>query len=64
VIPDIYFTGHEAEFAEVTKKYLRYLVDGEMPAWEVTNMIQSIVSPLKTFKWPGSQNKLIHFSKI
>jgi predicted dehydrogenase len=39
VIPDNYLTGHEAEFAEVTKKYLRYLVDGEMPAWEVPNMI-------------------------
>jgi predicted dehydrogenase len=39
VIPEVYLTGHEAEFAEVTKKYLQYLVDGEMPAWEVPNMI-------------------------
>ncbi len=39
VIPDVYLTGHEAEFTDVTKKYLQYLVDGEMPAWEVPNMI-------------------------
>lgn len=39
VIPEKYKTGHEAHFAEVTKKYLRFLQDNSMPAWEVPNMI-------------------------
>jgi predicted dehydrogenase len=39
VIPDKYRTGHEAHFADVTERYLRYLVAGALPKWEVTNMI-------------------------
>ena len=38
-IPDKYKVGHEAHFAQVTKKYLQYLVDGKLPEWEVPNMI-------------------------
>jgi predicted dehydrogenase len=38
-IPDSYRTGHEAHFAEVTKKFLEYLTNKNMPAWEVPNMI-------------------------
>jgi predicted dehydrogenase len=34
VIPEKYSTGHEAHFAEVTKKYIGYLKDGKIPAWE------------------------------
>lgn len=39
VIPERYRTGHEAHFREVTEKYLEYLVEGELPDWEVPNMI-------------------------
>lgn len=39
IIPEIYRTGHEAHFREVTEKYLSYLVDGKLPDWEVPNMI-------------------------
>ena len=39
VIPDKYNIGHEAHFAEVTKKYLNFLIDGKLPEWEVPNMI-------------------------
>lgn len=39
IIPEKYKTGHEAHFGEVTKKYLQFLQDGNMPAWEVPNMI-------------------------
>ena len=39
VIPDRYRVGHEAHFAQVMKKYLEYLVQGDMPDWEVPNMI-------------------------
>lgn len=38
-IPDKYKVGHEAHFAQVTEKYLQFLVDGKMPGWEVPNMI-------------------------
>jgi len=38
-IPDSYRTGHEAHFGEVTKKFLEYVTNGNMPAWEVPNMI-------------------------
>jgi len=38
-IPDAYRVGHEAHFAQVTEKYLNYLVSGQMPDWEVPNMI-------------------------
>ena len=39
LIPEEYRTGHEAHFAEVTKKYLSFLLDGKLPEWEVPNMI-------------------------
>jgi predicted dehydrogenase len=37
-IPDKYRIGHEAHFRQVTERYLRYLVDGKLPEWEVSNM--------------------------
>ena len=39
VVPDSLRIGHEAHFEQVTKNFLRYLVDGYLPAWEVPNMI-------------------------
>jgi len=39
MIPSSYSIGHEAQFAEVTKKFLRYLKEGKLPDWEVPNMI-------------------------
>jgi predicted dehydrogenase len=39
LIPDSYKEGHEAHFARVTEKYLEYLSKGNMPAWEVPNML-------------------------
>lgn len=38
-IPDKYKVGHEAHFGQVTEKFLKYLVDGKLPEWEVPNMI-------------------------
>jgi predicted dehydrogenase len=38
-IPEHYKKGHEAHFARVTEKYLEYLQKGNMPKWEVPNMI-------------------------
>jgi predicted dehydrogenase len=39
VIPAKYNDGHEAHFARVTNKFLEYLEKGDMPKWEVPNMI-------------------------
>lgn len=38
-IPDRYRAGHEAHFAQVTEKYLQFLQDGKLPAWEKQNML-------------------------
>lgn len=38
-IPEKFKVGHEAHFGQVTEKYLRYLIDGKLPDWEVPNMI-------------------------
>lgn len=39
-IPDKYRDGHEAHFAEVTRRFLQYLKDPKsIPAWEKTNML-------------------------
>ena len=39
LVPDELRRGHEAHFAQVTEKYLEYLVAGELPEWERTNML-------------------------
>jgi len=39
IISDKYKDGHEAHFGRVTEKYLDYLRNGNMPKWEVPNMI-------------------------
>ncbi len=38
-IPDTYRIGHEAHFGQVAQRYLKYLIDGHLPAWEVPNML-------------------------
>lgn len=39
VIPKKYRVGHEAHFGQVMEKYLKFLVDGKLPDWEVPNML-------------------------
>ncbi len=39
IIPEKYREGHEAHFARVTEKFLQYVKQGSLPAWEVPNMI-------------------------
>ncbi|MHC4573286.1 MAG: putative oxidoreductase C-terminal domain-containing protein [Planctomycetota bacterium] len=39
LVPDKYRIGHEAHFAQVMERYLKYLVEGKLPEWEVPNMI-------------------------
>jgi predicted dehydrogenase len=38
-IPDEYKVGHEAHLSQVMERFLEYLEDGNMPAWEVPNML-------------------------
>ena len=49
-IPDKYKVGHEAHFRQVTEKYLRYLVQGELPEWEVPNMITKYYTTMSGLK--------------
>jgi predicted dehydrogenase len=39
VIPQRYRTGHEAHFAEVMQRFLGYLQAGQLPTWEVPNLL-------------------------
>jgi hypothetical protein len=50
LIPEKYNEGHEAHFAQVTKKYLEYLVNHNMPAWEVPNMIAKYYTTTKALQ--------------
>ncbi|MBK7743759.1 MAG: oxidoreductase [Betaproteobacteria bacterium] len=38
-VPAPYHVGHEAHFGQVTEKFLRYVANGALPAWEVPNML-------------------------
>ncbi len=49
-IPQVYRIGHEAHFAEVTQKYLGFLVDGKLPEWEVPNMISKYYTTTKAWE--------------
>jgi len=49
-IPDKYHVGHEAHFAQVTEKYLRYLAEGKLPDWEVPNMIAKYYTTTQALK--------------
>jgi predicted dehydrogenase len=39
IIPDSYKEGHEAHFGRVVQRFLDYLQNKNMPAWEVPNML-------------------------
>jgi predicted dehydrogenase len=39
VIPEKLKVGHEDHFAQVTRKYIEYLLKGGLPKWEVPNML-------------------------
>ena len=38
-VPDAYHVGHEAHFGQVTAKFLDYIHNGGLPAWEMPNML-------------------------
>ncbi len=47
VIPEKYKEGHESHFARVTEKFLGYLKNGNMPAWEVPGMLAKYYTTTK-----------------
>lgn len=49
VVPDRYHVGHETHFAQVTEKYLQYLIAGKLPAWEVPNMLAKYYLTTKAY---------------
>ena len=49
-IPEKYKEGHEAHFARVTEKFLEYLKNKNMPAWEVPNMLSKYYTTTKALE--------------
>jgi predicted dehydrogenase len=50
VIPEEYKVGHEEHFAQVTERYLEYLKNGELPGWEVPNMLAKYYTTAKALE--------------
>jgi predicted dehydrogenase len=50
IIPDKYKEGHEAHFARVTENFLQYLQKGNMPSWEVPNMLAKYYTTTKALE--------------
>jgi hypothetical protein len=49
-VPEEYHNGHEAHFAQVTESFLRYLRAGQLPAWEVPNMITKYATIMQAYE--------------
>lgn len=47
IIPDSYKEGHEAHFARVTEKFLGFVRNNNMPAWEVPGIIAKYYTTTK-----------------
>jgi predicted dehydrogenase len=50
LVPDPYHNGHEAHFGQVTEAFLGYLRKGDMPAWEVPNMIVKYATIMQAYE--------------
>jgi hypothetical protein len=49
-VPASYAVGHEAHFGQVTENFLKFLREGEMPAWEVPNMLTKYATIMKAYE--------------
>jgi len=49
-VPAKFQLDHEATFAEVTKKYLGFVKNGNMPGWEVPNMLAKYYTTTKALE--------------
>jgi len=50
IVPEKYAVGHEAHFAQVTENYLRYLQSGQMPSWEIPNMLAKYFTTTEAYR--------------
>ena len=50
VIPAQYAYTHEAHFGQVAEKYLKFLKNHDMPAWEVPNMLVKYHTLMEAYK--------------
>jgi predicted dehydrogenase len=50
VVPEKYNVGHEAHFAQVTEKFLRYLAAGGMPEWETAGMLAKYYTTTEAYR--------------
>lgn len=50
IVPDSYKEGHEAHFGRVTEKFLEYLSNQTIPAWEVPNMLAKYYTTTKALE--------------
>ena len=57
IIPEKYKDGHEAHFAKVTEKFLGFLKNGDMPAWEVPNMLAKYYTTTQAVEWARKNQK-------
>lgn len=53
VIPGHYKESHEDHFAKVTQNFLEYLKKGNMPEWEVPNMLAKYYTTIKGWELAG-----------
>jgi predicted dehydrogenase len=49
-VPERYNVGHEAHFAQVTEHFLKYLRSGQLPAWEVPNMLTKYATIMQAYE--------------
>jgi predicted dehydrogenase len=49
-VPAKYSVGHEAHFAQVTENFLKYLAQGDLPNWEVPNMIAKYYTTTEAYR--------------
>ncbi|WP_100611582.1 putative oxidoreductase C-terminal domain-containing protein [Confluentibacter lentus] len=54
VIPESYKNGHEAHFSQVTEKFIEYLTKGNIPEWEIPNMITKYYTTTKALEMAKS----------
>jgi len=50
VIPDQFKINHEAHFAQVTAKYLKFLAAGKLPEWEVPNILTKCHTIMEAYR--------------
>jgi predicted dehydrogenase len=55
-IPDSYKAGHEAHFAQVAERFLNFLKNGGIPAWEVPNTLVKYRTLMQAYQMSRASN--------